>query len=475
MNSGQIPSILYKVVNREMNKPIQGQESHSVHKISKLFANTVTKECFDSVIAMCRWSFESFKAMSDGKSNDRATGLRNKATLERLVYVSRASLRLMRKYINEIYPAVSCGKGSAGRAASANTRSKTVKTGAFTLCAMESTQQGKRQNSENILLAECVGEVRALIVKILCDRMHFYGDSFSEYNQMGLSILEEGHTTFVSCFNAFFPTSTLKWNLLCDLLRQSDGMFHASLLSAVVAGLCAPNVNLRKTFSLLSPHRDNRSIVSPSDNSGLPMLSSVDNHSFPVLVEQMIYRTQLEKPEFNANMWTFKEVLAKLLKIISVPILHKVESLRRSNTDKYTPIGLEMSVHTGLIDNCCQLLRRVLGEIVYQSCLTEVDAVCPTVRSILSTGSRYTRTDNTKSWNTGNFGPDAISFSVDKPGIVIAGAMAYSGSGNYDYQLELLQDVRIGVLDVIFVLFNNSTSLSDHGLEANIAKSLGRH
>lgn len=440
VNSGQIPCILYKVVNRELSKPVQGIEPHSVHKISKLFANTVTKECFDSVIAMCRWSFDSLKSMSDAK----LTSPQSRATLERLVYVSRASLRLMRKYINEIYPPTITGKGTSGVTGSAgDNRSKSSKSGVFPLSAMESTQstQTKRQNSENILLAECVGEVRALLIAILCDRMHFVAENSSEYNEMGLSILEESHITFVACFNAFFPSSTLKWNLLCDLLKQSDGKFHASFLSAVVAGLCAPNVNLRKTFSLLSPHRDHRSIISPSDNSGLPMLSSVENHAFPVLVEQMIYRTQLEKPEFNTNSWVFKDVLAMLLKIISVPILDKVENLKRSVADNYAQIGSETAVHTGLINNCCQLLRRVLGEIVYQSCLTEVDAVCPSVRSILSTGSRYTRTDNTKSWNTGNFGPDAISFSVDKPGIVIAGAMVYSGSGNYDYQLELLQDV----------------------------------
>lgn len=445
VNSGQIPSILYKVVHRESNKPAQGHEAHSIHKISKLFANSVTKECFDSLITMSRWAFDSFKAMAT-KYTDRNKSPQTKATLERLVYVNSASLRLMRKYINEIYPTSQMmGKDKVMSEGKAKGNGKSV---AFTLSIMESvhssgTHGGAKRpsHSENILLAECVGEVRALLMRILRDRQHFDGDC-AEYNQMGLAILEECHQTFVECFNAFFPTSTLKGNVLWDLLRQADsGQFHGSLLSAVVAGLCSPNVNLRKTFSLLSPQRDHRSIVSPSDNSGLPMLSSVESHSFPVLVEQMIYRTQLEKPEFHSNVWTFREVLGKLLKIISVPVLQKIESLR-STADKYTPIGLDYAAgHSALIDNCCQLLRRVLGEIVYQSCLTEVDPTSPPVRSIQSSGSRYSRIDSTKSWNTGNFGPDAISFSVDKSGIVIAGAMVYSGSGNYDYQLELLQDV----------------------------------
>lgn len=484
VNSGQIPTILYKVVaNREHNKPSQNNDSDSIQKISKLFANTVTKECFDSLITMGRWAWESFKSLSQ-KYNQKnpMSNAESRATLERYLYVSRATLRLLRKYINEVYPMVSINKSMAvsGRSTNdptvAELRLKSSKSGAYTLSTMESihSSQTKRPNTENILLAECVGEVRALLIRILSDRLHFE-ENCPEINRMGLEILEECHRTFVSCFNAFFPTSTLKWNMLCDLLKQSEvGQLHASLLSAVVAGLCSPHVNLRKTFSLLSPHRENRSIVSPSDNSGLPMLSSVENHIFPVLVEQMIYRTQLEKPDFYSNLWTFKEVLSKLLKIMSVPILQKVENLKTS-TDKYIPIEYDHSINSGLIDNCCHLLRRVLGEIVYQSCLTEVDVLTPPVRSIQSTGSRYSRMDNSKTWNTGNFGPDAISFSVDKPGISIAGAMVYSGSGSYDYQLELLQDVSGLSTPFKFVLISNPLILSDHGLQVDLAESLGRN
>lgn len=61
-------------------------------------------------------------------------------------------------------------------------------------------------------------------------------------------------------------------------------------------------------------------------------------------------------------------------------------------------------------------------------------------RSLHSTGSRFARCEVTRTWNTGNFGPDAIAFTVDRPGIAIAGAMVYSGSGNYEYQLELLYE-----------------------------------
>lgn len=51
------------------------------------------------------------------------------------------------------------------------------------------------------------------------------------------------------------------------------------------------------------------------------------------------------------------------------------------------------------------------------------------------------RTNQTRTWNTGNGSPDAICFTVDKPGVVIAGVCVYGGVGMYEYELELLDDV----------------------------------
>lgn len=74
---------------------------------------------------------------------------------------------------------------------------------------------------ENIQLAECIGNVRALLITILCDDI--FKDIASE-SALGMvkEILEECHNSFVACFDAFYPTSSLKWNCLCDLLSQMD-------------------------------------------------------------------------------------------------------------------------------------------------------------------------------------------------------------------------------------------------------------
>jgi RCR-type E3 ubiquitin transferase len=53
---------------------------------------------------------------------------------------------------------------------------------------------------------------------------------------------------------------------------------------------------------------------------------------------------------------------------------------------------------------------------------------------------RFKKCDYSKTWNTGHFASDAICFTVDRSGIVLAGCCVYYGSGNYEYQLELLHD-----------------------------------
>lgn len=121
----------------------------------------------------------------------------------------------------------------------------------------------KKTPVENLQLAECIGDVRALLIDILCDEIALSADN--EGYEATMEILDECHTTFLSCFNAFYPTNTLKWNCLCDLLMKKDkGVMHARLLSAILAGLCNPNVKLKSTFPLLSSTRE--SMVSRRDS-----------------------------------------------------------------------------------------------------------------------------------------------------------------------------------------------------------------
>lgn len=310
---------------------------------------------------------------------------------------------------------------------------------------METTTpiSGKKNNSENIMIAECIGDVRALLIHILCDDLQFYNTNLSTEI---MQIMEECDVTFIQCFNAFYPTQLLKWNCLCNLLHEMDkGQLHPRLLSVVIAGLCDPSVNLKKTFSILSPPLEQKakSMVSPSDNFGFPMLMSAENYQYPVLVEQMIFKTQKEKSDFMAKTWNFNEVFLRLFDIISRPIRNKIDDLSSNpeSDGNFTDTSSNKNIVYGqLINNCCHLISKVLSEIVYQTCSSDSEAYTTTANILHSTGSRFAKFDSNKTWNTGNFGSDAIAFTVDRPGISIAGVSVYSGSGTYEYQLELLYD-----------------------------------
>lgn len=198
VNAGQIPQLLYKIITLESQAtPRQADVTEPVHILSRDFSRTVTKECFQSVISLLQWSWNTFKlGVVDGQAiNHMYTSLE----LERLVYISCASLRLLRSYINEIYP----------------------------------SQVIKKVPLENVHLAESVGDVRALLKQILSDnvpltvqgkksgRMKISKLTISYINLMN-NILEECHNTFVACFHAFYPTTYLKWACLCDLLQEID-------------------------------------------------------------------------------------------------------------------------------------------------------------------------------------------------------------------------------------------------------------
>lgn len=198
VNAGQIPQLLFKIITPEsQTTPRQTDITEPVHVLSKDFSRSVTKECFQSLLSLLQWSWNTFKlGVVDGQAvNHMYTSLE----LERLVYISCSSLRLLRSYINEIYPC----------------------------------QVVKKAPAEDVHLAESVGDVRALLKQILSDNVPLtvQGKKSSKVKiskltafYIGLmnSILEECHNTFVACFHAFYPTSYLKWACLCDLLQDID-------------------------------------------------------------------------------------------------------------------------------------------------------------------------------------------------------------------------------------------------------------
>lgn len=71
--------------------------------------------------------------------------------------------------------------------------------------------------------------------------------------------------------------------------------------------------------------------------------------------------------------------------------------------------------------------------------MAQVDRLS-SLHSVKCTPSRFTKTSQGRSWNTGNGSPDAICFVADKPGVVLVGVCVYGGGGIHEYELEVLAD-----------------------------------
>ncbi|XP_042586721.1 E3 ubiquitin-protein ligase MYCBP2 isoform X15 [Cyprinus carpio] len=406
VNAGQIPQLLYRLPSNDGNASKGKQQtSEPVHILKRSFARTVSVDCFESLLSVLHWSWTTLVL---GVEELRGLkGFQFTATLldlERLRFVATCCLRLLRVYICEIFPI------------SASTKAVV---------------------EESSKLAECVGKTRSLLKKILSEGMDNCLTKLDNDPQGYLSqpltlleaVLQECHNTFTACFHSFYPTPALQWACLCDLLNCLDqdiqeANFRTSssrLLAAVMSALCNTSVKLT---SVLPIAYDGEVLL-----RSLVKQVSIENdsalaHRFPLLVAHM---EKLSHTEENLmGMTTFREVLEKMLVIVVLPVR---KSLRKE-VELFSP---------HLVSNTCGLLASIVSELTASALGSEVDGL-NSLHSVKSTPNRFTKTSQGRSWNTGNGSPDAICFTVDKPGVVLVGFCVYGGGGIHEYELEVLAD-----------------------------------
>uniref|UniRef100_A0A8C5P7M6 E3 ubiquitin-protein ligase MYCBP2 n=1 Tax=Leptobrachium leishanense TaxID=445787 RepID=A0A8C5P7M6_9ANUR len=406
VNAGQIPQLLYRLPTSDGSTAKGKQQaSEPVHILKRSFARTVSMECFESLLSILHWSWTTLVL---GVEELRGLkGFQYTATLldlERLRFVGTCCLRLLRVYTCEIYPISASSKP-----------------------VVEETSK----------LAECIGKTRTLLRKILSEgvdnsMMKLDNDPLG-YLSQPLSLLEavlqECHNTFTACFHSFYPTPALQWACLCDLLNCLDqdiqeANFKTSssrLLAAVMSALCHTSVKLTSIFPIAYDGEVLlRSMVKQVSTENDTALA----HRFPLLVSSMEKLSQSE--ENVSGMTSFREVLEKMLVIVVLPVRN---SLRREHE--------LFSSH--LVSNTCGLLASIVSELTASALGSEVDGL-NSLHSVKSSPNRFTKTSQGRSWNTGNGSPDAICFSVDKPGVVIVGYCVYGGGGIHEYELEVLVD-----------------------------------
>ena len=249
---------------------------------------------------------------------------------------------------------------------------------------------------------------------------------------MAESLLQDAHSTFVSCFHAFYPSGPLKWVCLCSQLSSMDERSSDRLLAATIDSLCNPTIKLRTTFPIGLGCEGEPKTGSPVENisgtgsmaGGLGEMGGAGAR-FPILAEVMSYHSHTETAKFGS--WNFTDVLHRLLLIVNTPIS---EALR----------GEKVSYSQDLVTKTCRLISCVVSELSSLKGGPEAGLASIANRVALVTPNRFTRTSNSRTWNTGNGSPDAICFTVDRAGILVAGAAVYGGAGNFEYELELLQD-----------------------------------
>lgn len=415
VNAGQIPQLLYRLPSRDSpGTPRKVDHSEAAHILSSEFSCSVSPDNFEALQKLLDWSWTSFNTAvleTDGlKGNNLGAAL---ADIQRLVYITRACLRLIKTYVTQIYP-----NGASSQ--------KAV--------------------TETMKLAECIGNTQDLLKTILADEVKAASNvkmfltepgKREEFLPLKEEILKECHQTFCACFHAFFPTGNLKWHCLCDLLIQLEpDMVNVSgysrLLAAVMEAMCHPTIKVTSIMPInCQPATEEilrrQSDIMDDNTNSVARMGEV--HRFPILVSHMTSR--VEALGLLTNHVTFREILDKLLSIVTLPVR---EALSK-----------EASTYPGiLVVNTCSLLATIISELSATATGLEMDHGTAT-RPLLVTPNRFTRTSQHAMWNSGNGSPDAITFSVDKPGILVAGVCVYGGDGQYNYELELLDDQGDGI------------------------------
>jgi len=426
VNAGQIPQLLFRIVAPESNVSGRKYEPpEPVYILSNKFGRPLTTESFQALLALLQWAWSTFKVsvaeVVDAPANQAAL-----MDLQRLVFICKASLRLLVSYIEDIYPSPT---GTSDK----ESNSPTVK-------PVAETQR----------LAECVCEVRTQLVSMLSDPLPVLG-SVRKFGQpanlrhqaleMADSLLQDAHVTYVSCFHAFYPTGPLKWVCLCNLLNSLEGRSSDRLLAAVIDSLCNPMIKLRSTFPIGvcdNVEKAEAKTSSPVENisatGSMVHLGEMSSGGarYPILAEVMNYHSQSEAVKFGA--WNFGDVLNRLLTIVSLPINEALQNEKVSYTKD-------------LVNKTCRLIACVVSELSNLKGGPDAGLASIANRVSLMTPNRFTRTSNSRTWNTGNGSPDAICFSVDRAGVLIAGSTVYGGVGSFDYELELLHDQSSGEKD----------------------------
>ncbi|CAH0716565.1 unnamed protein product, partial [Brenthis ino] len=405
VNAGQIPCLLYNIMGPDHPMPIRHLDpGEPVILLSRNLSRKVTVSCFRSLISLLQWSWKTFRDIlldTNGQIPINYHKLTVMKHQKRLVYVIRAGLRIVKSYIKEVYP-----------------------------------QSVKKKNSPDYMsYFDSIADVRSFIQGVMAESTptcaalpRKQGRSKAHrtcYVQFALeltnSILKEAHETFNACFYAFFPTPILKWNHLCFMLYHvRDGYVPSSQvreLTATCAAMCLSQ-SLRDVLQYIVPFTQSYTALEEARKSEA---KSYDNEDKSCYLE-----------------WHLLDIVPRLLDVVLNPIKQQLTQRQCAPAHDHG----EILKQERLAEFCCKLIARIIAEMSFSALqYTKDDADESTIKHQV-TASRFMRVNTARTWSTGNGSPDAICFTVDRPGVALCGACVFVGTGQYDYSIELLHDMR---------------------------------
>ncbi|VVC90679.1 unnamed protein product, partial [Leptidea sinapis] len=383
VNAGQIPCLLYNVINPVRIPKRRRYPGDDIIALSKSIYKHVTVSSLKSLITLLQWTWNTYNETlldTNGQVTINYSKLAAMKHQKRLVYVIRACLRLLKSYISDLYP----------------------------------ENILKRNSQETIALVETIAVARNLIQVIMSNQIPTcamlskkFGRNKSHrvcYVQFALemtnSILKEAHETVTVCFHAFYPTPMLKWHHLCSLLcNVSDGIVPGSQVRELMA-TCAAMCGYKSLFSVLQD-------IVP-------------------LTQSCFMSNELKKLKRNYKI---------CVNIVMIPIKDKMMTRQCGQPHDHG----EILQNEKLGDYCCKFLVRLVAELAYNSRNITDDNDTEYIKHLI-TPSRFIRVNRNPTWSTSTINKDIICFTVDREGVMLAGACVYGGTANINFTLELVRD-----------------------------------
>lgn len=196
VSGGQIPYLLFKKNSGIQPTSEVNVDSDPPQYLSRYFATEISREGFDQLRDLFQWSFDEFVYRIDYyiHADESMNLIFFQKKMEKYTLICLYALRLIKEYILYLYPL--------------------------------RVKRCPENESEDIIAG--IYEIKTAMIQFLAKSRPRYLDEDVAYSRTIIAsiywdrIFDEAHLTFEAVFHVFFPTSTMKWRILCNVLANVE-------------------------------------------------------------------------------------------------------------------------------------------------------------------------------------------------------------------------------------------------------------